>query len=514
MAIMVATANKAGPSNMPSHSFKQAPLAGAFSIFITLALATHAQAVEWRFTPYVSPAVTFTDNVNQSENNPQNAMILSVTPGFGLRSVGSRRIQASMNYSLTGVARFSDDNTTDLYHNLGAIGKAELIEDFLYVDGSANISQGLTSLFGSQASATTNDTNRTTVGSYSLSPYIQKRLGTFANVQARYTNGGAIFGSNAAASNAVTNAFTASLTSGTRFNDLSWGLDYSIRQTNNNGTTPKSTFERANLMLGYALTRKFRVFGTYGEESNDFLAANNASGSSYSVGFGWAPSRRTNIEASIGERYFGRTYSFVGTHRTQASNWSVRYSEDVNDISQMVVNFNDLRRRSIVCQDPSLLPPNATDLQKLSTPGCSQNLLYGTSIQSGVFIVKLLTADVTWTKGRLGLGLTGFDTTRIYQGASGAEDHTQGVVGKVDYRLTARTTANTSLAFTRNTASAMLLNGPARQDDIVTLSLGLNHRFGKDLSGALTFRHQQRDSNIVNADYTENSLTASANLRF
>jgi uncharacterized protein (PEP-CTERM system associated) len=512
MVIMAVTASKAGPSNMPSHSFKQAPLAGAFSIFITLALATDAQAVEWRFTPYVSPAVTFTDNVNQSENNPQNAMILSVTPGFGLRSLGSRRIQASMNYSLTGVARFSDDNTTDLYHNLGAIGKAELIEDFLYVDGSANISQGLISLFGSQATATTNDTNRTTVGSYSLSPYIQKRLGTFATVQARYTNGGAIFGSNAAASNSVTNAFTASLTSGPRFNDLSWGLDYSIRQTNNNGTTPQSTFERANLTLGYALTRKFRVFGTYGEESNDFLTANNASGSSYSVGFGWAPSRRTNIEASIGERFFGRTYSLVGTHRTQASNWSVRYSEDVNDLSQMVVG--DLKNRSIICQNPSSLPANATDPQKLAPPGCSLNLPYGTSIQSGVFIVKLLTADVSWTKGRLGLGLNGFDTKRIYQGVSGAEDHTQGVVGKVDYRLTPRTTANTSLAFTRNTATAVLLNGPARQDDIVTLSLGLNHQFGKDLSGALTFRHQQRDSNIVNADYIENSLTASANLRF
>ncbi len=515
MAIMAVTASKAGPSNMPSHSFKQAPLAGAFSIFITLALATDAQAIEWRFTPYVSPAVTFTDNVNQSENNPQSAMILSVTPGFGLRSEGSRRIQASMNYSLTGVARFSDDNTTDLYHNLGALGKAELIEDFLYVDGSANITQGLISLFGSQAAATTNDTNRTTVGSYSLSPYIQKRLGTFANFQARYTNGGAIFGSNAAASNAVTNAFTASLTSGTQFNDLSWGLDYSIRQTNNNGTTPKSTFERENLTLGYALTRKFRVFGTYGEESNDFLTANHASGTSYSVGFGWAPSRRTNIEASIGERYFGRTYSFLGTHRTQASNWSVRYSEDVNDISQMVVNFNDVKNASVVCRDPSVIfPPNTTLSQKLSTPGCGLNLLFGTSIQSGVFIVKLLTADVTWTKGRLGLGLNASDTTRIYQGISGAEDHTQGIVGKVDYRLTARTTANTSLAYTRNTASAVLLNGPARQDNIVALSLGLNHRFGKDLSGALTFRHQQRDSNIVNADYTENSLTASAILNF
>ncbi len=510
---MAVTASKAGPTIMPSHIFKQAPLAGAFSIFITLAIVADAQAVEWRFTPYVSPAVTYTDNVNQSQNNPQNAMILSVTPGFGLQSVGSRRIQAGMNYSLTGVARFSNDNTTDLYHNLSAIGKAELIEDFLYVDGSANITQGLISLFGSQADATTNDTNRTTVGSYSLSPYIQKRLSNFATVQVRYTNGGTIFGNNAAASDAVTNALTASITSGTRFNDLNWGLDYSIRQSNNNGTTPKSTFERANLTLGYALTRKFRVFGTYGEESNDFLTVNNASGSSYSVGFGWSPSRRTSIEASIGERYFGRTYSLVGTHRTQASNWSVRYSEDVSDISQMVLNFNDLRSAELMCPVGTVLLPDATLAQKLAR-GCRVKLGFGTSIQNGVFIIKLLSADVTWTKGRLGLGLNAFDTTRIYQGFSGAEDHTLGVVGKVDYRLTARTNANTSLAFTRNTASAVLLNGPARQDNIVTLSLGLNHRFGKDLSGALTFRHQQRDSNIVNADYTENSLTASANLRF
>jgi uncharacterized protein (PEP-CTERM system associated) len=60
-------------------------------------------------------------------------------------------------------------------------------------------------------------------------PYIQKRLGTFANAQARYTNSGAIF-ENDVASDSTVNAFNAALSSGTRFNDVSWGLNYSIRQ--------------------------------------------------------------------------------------------------------------------------------------------------------------------------------------------------------------------------------------------------------------------------------------------
>jgi len=506
-------ANKAGPLTMARGVRGLAPLAGVFSVFIVMSFAKNVQAVDWRFTPYVGTAATYTDNLNQSESDPQKALILSVTPGFGLRSEGSRRVQAGMNYGLTGVARFGDDTTTDLYHNLAALGKAELIEDFLYVDGRANISQELISLFGSQADANTNDTNRATLGAYSFSPYIQKRLGSFATAKARYTNGGAIFGRNTA-SDAVTNTFNASLASGPRFNDLTWSLDYSIRQSNYEGSSTESTFERGTLTLGYALTRKFRVFGTYGEESNDFLNASNASGSSYSVGFGWAPSRRTSVEASIGERYFGRTYSFIGRHQTRASIWSLRYSEDINDISQRVINFNDFRGREIICENPLLVPTNATDSEKLDIHGCKAEYSFGMSLRNGVFILKLLTADVAWTKGRLGLGLTAFDSTRIYQGVADAEDRTQGIRGRVDYRLTPRTSANTSLSLSRNSATAVLLQGPAREDDLFMINLGLNHRFGKDLSGALTFRHQQRDSNIVGSDYSVNSLTASANLRF
>ena len=502
---------------------------------MAIAFATGADAADWRFTPSVGASATYTDNANQSASNPEDALILSVTPGFSLRSQGSRRVQASVNYNLSGVARFGEDSSTDLYHNLGAVGKAELIEDFLFLDGTASISQALISLVGSPADATTNDANRATVGVYSLSPYIQKRFGTFATAQARYTTGGAIFGDNAA-SDSATNAFTAGLNSGTRFNDLNWALDYSIRHADNSGATGSSTFERASATLGYALTRKFRVFGTYGQEWNDFLSASGADGSSYSVGFGWSPTRRTSVEASVGERYFGRTYSFSGSHQTRATNWRVSYSEDVSDITQQLLQ--DSGRIFWVCpsvngrlfETPDFNPPSgqsgctgpftgaqvALGFNSLGVP-LSDLIAAGfvdIAVANGVYVIKSLNASVSWSKGRLGWGLSVFDTKRLYQAISGADDHTQGVTGTLSYRLAPRTSANSNLSLTRNSANAALLGSPAHEDDLLSLSLGLNHEFGKDLSGALTLRHQQRDSNIANSDYDENSLAASVNMRF
>ncbi|MGV8989875.1 MAG: TIGR03016 family PEP-CTERM system-associated outer membrane protein [Thiobacillus sp.] len=513
MVTMAATVNKRSPRGMGPSSQRQAPLAGMVSFFMATVCALPAYATDWRFEPSISTSATYTDNVNQSANNPEDALILSVTPGFSLRSQGSRRVQATMNYSLTGVSRFSEDNSTDLFHNLAAVGKAELIEDFLFLEGTAGISQALLSLTGSPADATTNSDNRATVGVYSISPYIQKRFGTFATGQARFSTGGAIFGDNAG-SDSVSNTFTAGLNSGTRFNDLSWGLNYSLRQLDSSATGGNSTFERTSATLGYALTRKFRIFGTYGQEQNDFLNASGADGIFYSGGFGWAPSRRTSIEASIGERYFGRTYSLSAKHKMRSTNIRVGYAEDVSDISQLALNLNDYRGFQAVCTDPANLPPpNPTLAQVQAIPSCKiTNLFFGTSTLNGIYVSKMFTADISWSKGRLGLGLSAFDTKRIYQSVAGTEDHIQGVSSTASYRLSPHTSTNGSLSLTRvNTVSPM---SPSRQDDLATLSLGISHRFDKDLSGALTYRYQQRDSDAINSDFIENSLTATANMRF
>jgi uncharacterized protein (PEP-CTERM system associated) len=133
---------------------------------------------------------------------------------------------------------------------------------------------------------------------------------------------------------------------------------------------------------------------------------------------------------------------------------------------------------------------------------------------NGIYIIKSLTAGVSWDVGRLGFGLSAQDTRRLYQLFGDAEDHVQGVTGSVSYRLSPQTTANSSLSLTRTQVDSLLNSGVARDDDLVSLSLGLNHRFADKLNGALTFRHSERDSNEATADYKENSLTATVNMRF
>lgn len=492
----------------PNQSFRLTNLAAAM---VSMVFTTNAAyAVEWRFRPEISSAVTYTDNVNQTQES-QDALILSVTPAFRLVSEGSRRIQATVNYGLTGVARIGQDTSSDLYHNLGAVGKAELVEDFLFIEGTATISQELISLFGSNADARTNDSNRATVGTYSLSPYIKKRLGTFANAEARFTNSGAIFDSNNA-SDVSSNQLVASLFSGTRFNDWNWGIEYSNRETSSKNA-PDSSFERLTGTAGFMVTPKLRLLGIYGVENNDYVGASNTSGSRYGIGVTWFPSRRTSLDATVGKRYFGRTYGFAASHRMRTASWRISYSEDFSDISQLAINLNDLKTINVTCKN-AVLPPTATFAEALATPGCEvSSLIFGSSLQTGIFLAKLLTANASWSLGRLNLGASLSDLRRIYQNILQAEDRTQFVTTTLNYRLSPLTSANAGLSLGRLSTN-QLLGSPDRQDTLYGLNLGLSHRFSRDLTGALTFRHQERRSSAPNSDYVENSLTASATLRF
>ncbi len=509
---MAVTANRRRGDD-PHGAAQRVRRARIWSACIALGYVSASHAIDWRFEPTLTASTTYTDNVNQSATDPDNALILSATPGFTLRSEGSRRVQASLHYGATGVLRFGDDESDDLYHNLNAVGKAELVEDFLYIDGTARVSQELISLLGSPADAEINASNRATVGTYSISPYIQKRLGTLAYAQARYTKSGAIF-ENDVASNSNSNALTASLSSGTRFDDLTWSLDYAIRETDYRDSAD-TTFERTSATLGYALTRKFRVFGTVGEDSNEYLSVTDTDGSFYRLGFGWAPTRRTNLEAWAGESYFGPTYGVSASHRTRQTRWELRYSEDVSDISRLVTDFSDLQSATVKSCPPGTRLTVPVTVRNALVAGCDVDLLFGTSLLNNVFIAKLLTAGASWDIGvRTTISLRLSDLTREFQTTTQGEDRVRILSAFINHRLSPRTSANGGLSFIRNSLDSTATRGAAREDDIMSLDLGLNHRFAEQLNGALTYRHTERESNAANADYDENRITASVTMRF
>jgi uncharacterized protein (PEP-CTERM system associated) len=51
-------------------------------------------------------------------------------------------------------------------------------------------------------------------------------------------------------------------------------------------------------------------------------------------------------------------------------------------------------------------------------------------------------------------------------------------------------------------------------DNLKSINLSLTHQFQPRLDGSLTYRWLQNTSNQVGAGYTENAVTAAANMRF
>ena len=483
---------------------------------MAMAFAPAAHAVDWDFQPYVGASAIYTDNQNQSADDPKDALILTATPGFSLISKGSRRVRAGMNYGLTGVARFGDDLDNEFYQNLNAIGNAELMEDFLFIDATASISQQLISLSGSRADAAVNSSNLTTTSTYTISPYIQKRFGNFAEGMARFTQEGAIFDSSEF-NNINSSQINASLTSGTRFNTLSWGLTYywrdAIVQNSEN-----ARFESYGANLGYELTNHFRLLGTFGYDNNDYTATpgTEISGTYWTGGFGWAPNRRTDIEASIGYSYFGQTYGFNFNYRTQHTVWTASYTDGVSDISQQLLNTQPTYVWSC---DGGLFYGNGV----LPPPGQTNCVLQGAApigsvpigLQNGIYLSKSFQGGVAWSEARTSLGLSVFDTRRQYQQIVGLpEDETLGVNLSYGYNLQPHTTLNAYLGYSNFQSPAGLDSVVAQDTNYYTASLGVSHQFGADLSGVLMLRHQTQDSNIPADSYDENSITASANLTF
>jgi len=501
----------------------RAPLAGAFSVLAALTLVSSAHAVDWLFEPRVGAFTTYTDNVNQSSVNEESAFILGASPGFTLRTKGSRRVEATIDYSLTGVVRSAGDDDSDLFHNLNAAGTAELAEDFFFIDAGARVSQELISVLGSQADAVVNTSNRTTTGSFDISPYIKQRFSTFADLEARYTLYGSLFDEDVA-TNLLTNQFDVTLDSGTRFNDLNWGLGYTYRDVSARDTNTLSdsyVYQRADLTLGYALTRKFRLIGSLGQERLDFevLNENDFDDTVWSAGFSWAPSRRTSIEATAGQRFYGDTYSLLGRYRTRTSAWTASYVEDISDISRTQLTQTNLYL--FLCPGAAPTDPAQfvfSQFPVLPAPGCQflgvQPSLIP-SIAEGLYVSKTFRAGVNWGVKKVTYSIDASDVRRIYLLQDEAEDRSQNISATVNYRMTPLTSmfGNLGLSWTEDAGTLSGL-GFDREDELFSFTLGLNHRFAADLTGALTFRHFQRDSNDPTAEYTENNITASANMSF
>ena len=494
-----------------------------------LVLAGVAQpvlAADWTITPNLTASERYTDNVNLAPSgspNKKSDFITEIRPGVSIYKNG-RRLKVNINYSLQSLTYLNTTQNNALNHQLNGVANAELLEDFLFLDLRSAIYQQNINALAPIGLGNTNATNNlSTVGTYSISPYIRKRFGTFADLNYRLSQSGVYYDTQGINNSTVQNVL-GSLNSGSRFNDVFWGLDYSYTK-NKNTITPDTEFEKGSATLGYALTPKFKVHATGGIERNNFISLGNSKvdGPFWNVGFDWAPTIRTQIGATVGQRFFGNTYSFNLTERTRRTTWNASYSEDITTTSGSTLNSVFLGQL-YTCATP---PPGAisgivngslvwqlapgTTQADITLNGCVPSFgVFGTnlSLVNDVFVAKNLTAGVSYNLGRSVFSLNAYNLRRDFQ-QGGSYDRQTGVFAGWNWRLTPLTSFN--------------LNGNVTRIDVATsnqtnnfwaLSAGLNRQFKPKLNGSVIVRHQVETTNRPGSGYTENSITALVNMSF
>lgn len=515
------------------------PKAGFLQRALTLAAMLLSMsplyAADWTVTPSIGASEMYSDNIFLAPAGYQlSDFATTITPGIMVRGTGER-LKANLNYSLQDVYYAKYSSLDYITQQLNATGNATLIDQTLFLDAGASISQQPLYMAGpmglGNSSANGNLANITTT---SISPYVTHRFNTFATGMARYTHqtmdfsqagpsSNAGYGYNAYAPggmfNSTSDTALATLNSGSDFNNLLWGLNLSNTRISYTGMPPM-TLAQYSANLGYLITPRFKVIATGGYEDDSYaFIGQNPRSSLWSLGFDWSPSVRTKLEVAEGERFFGRTHTLKFTHYARMTSWNASYIQDVTTmmLQQQIppsVTLDQMLQQQI--PDPATRQQVVQAMLSALGP---QGALFAQNIMTNqILLVKSFNASAALTLPKDTFLLTIFNTksaplqqgVNFLPGAYGAYNYmnTDQYGGTLSWnkQLNPLLSANANINTTYIT-----FPGQTLEEKMNSFTAGLSRKLSPKLSGNLLVRHQTMDSTPANIGYSfsENAVIAS-----
>ena len=267
------------------------------------AFATPAWGAKWDIVPTLAVEETYTDNLRLSPAGAQRSdWVTQLRPGISVAATGAE-LRLDARYGLQVLQRWRDKSDA-VFHQLDAKANAELVRKLIFIDAAATVSQQNVSLLGPQAASNVNITgNRSSVGTFSLSPYLRRDLGATAKIEARYTR--STVSSNAPAEASVdsdSDRFDVQLSSGPAYRLLTWNLGYSSEQIQYHQARDVRT-ETLTAGLKRLVTPTLGVRVNAGYDRNNYVTTGpKPEGASWSIGPEWTPTTRTRLSATAGER--------------------------------------------------------------------------------------------------------------------------------------------------------------------------------------------------------------------
>jgi uncharacterized protein (PEP-CTERM system associated) len=471
-------------------------------VAMALAVSQTAGAGEWRIRPSFSAGQRYSDNINAAPSGAErDEFITTLNSGIAMQGRGAR-VRLDANYNSQRYYFMKDTRADNDTHFLTSNLNTEVVENLFFFDARASMAPTVVSNFGriTNQNYIIADQNRADVLTYTFTPRLRHRFGSFANatLSKSFNNTTAQrqndpLNTSLQGSGSGTN-LQGRLTSGRDFGRFNWGLDYSERTFTTDLGREDSTLRRTRLQGGYRLNRQWRLNGTVGQENNDFIG-NNQQGSraNWSLGATWTPSPRTRIDGSWGRRAFGNTRNFDFSHRHRRINLRGRYTEDfrttaeILQTQQVYTNVDEFGR-------PLTTPFDPANLADPFLPNTNLGLT------NDVFVSRRLQADIGY-RYRLNSFTLGFFRAEQESGRTQATEEAVGTNFNWSRPLGRRTQWSLNISHQDR-------SGNAGQESVRSLFISprITHRLGQHVNTALGYSYGENTSDRGTADYRENAV--------
>jgi uncharacterized protein (PEP-CTERM system associated) len=282
-----------------------------------------------RIVPEVTIGETYTDNVELAPSaNAASSWVTTITPSIRMERTGPR-LTAFLSYRLQSQTYSSQSRLNEIQNFLSSRLTFEAIEDFLFTDARASISQENRSAFA--ASSTTDsasrNANRIETRTYQVSPFVRGRLGTGAIYQFR-VNGTQTETETAEFPTTRTVEWVGRVRNASTGARLGWRADVNSL-TIRNAIVGERVDSRGSGTLTYMIEPGFTLSGTAGVERTDFATPDKRTKATYGGGVEYSPSPRTQFAAVYERRFFGSSQNLLATHRTPRTAWRFSSTRDV-----------------------------------------------------------------------------------------------------------------------------------------------------------------------------------------
>ncbi len=473
--------------------------------------SSSSSAGDWKSRFGVSAREQYSDNICLEDGGDDDEWIATVTPSFSLSGKGGRaELDLKAAFEINNLddndARCSGSNSTSRNSSndgfnpkVDATGRIELISDSAFIDIQAQVQQNRSDAFkGGGDSNLNRGGNTNTTYDYTVSPYLVGKIKNLAEVNLRYSYDNQS-NSESELEDSEQQIVNLVVSSVAGRSPLSWSLvgNYQTVDYSSSASASDDSEELSSLLfrLGYQFNRKWQVYASTGQDSNDFQSVNNEiDGTRWDAGFTWTPSPRTQLVMGTGDRFIGSTPFLEFSHRKKRSTFTASY--------QKTVTFT----RSLRSDDIDIPLSDANGDPLLDFEGLPLLLSFSATTETRSPVVdERLSLGYRWAKGRTSLNIDVVESKQLRE-----EDGRSSIFSTASFgasrTLSPKLTLNTRVVY-REVEVASDSSSLGDDSEEYRFYLGARRKLGTKTSMTMNYTHNDRRSELVEDEYRENRVS-------